>query len=87
MISDAGLGKVIDRVSATVERANDGSLLGDILPVAAGVAAVVGVALLAGGDGDGGQTVTTPNDVPNSTTGGPVTAPNGPTAGPNGPSN
>jgi FecR protein len=77
-ISDAGLGKVIDRVSATVERANDGSLLGDILPVAAGVAAVVGVALLTDGNGDGGQTVTTPNDVPNSTVGGPTTAPNGP---------
>jgi hypothetical protein len=81
-ISDAGLGKVIDRVSATVERANDGSLLGDILPVAAGVAAVVGVAVLTGGDGDG-QTVTTPNDVPNSTAGGPIN----PTTGPNGPGN
>ncbi|MXO71564.1 FecR domain-containing protein [Alteraurantiacibacter buctensis] len=78
-ISDAGLGRIIDRVSATVERANDGSLLGDILPVAAGVAAVVGVAVLTDGDGDGRQTVTTPNDVPNSTVGGP----NSPTAPPN----
>lgn len=82
-ISDAGLGRVIDRVSATVERANDGSLLGDILPVAAGVAAVVGVAVLTGGEGDSGQTVTTPNDVPNSTAG----IPTSPSAGPNGPGN
>ncbi len=82
-ISDAGLGRVIDRVSATVERANDGSLLGDILPVAAGVAAVVGVAVLTGGDGDNGQTVTTPNDVPNTTAGVPTSS----TAGPNGPTN
>ena len=59
------------------------SLLGDILPVAAGVAAVVGVAVLTGGDDDG-QTVTTPNDVPNSTVGGPFS----PTAAPpNGPGN
>lgn len=77
-ISDAGLGKVIDRVSATVERANDGSLLGDILPVAAGVAAVVGVAVLADGNGDNGQTVTTPNDVPRPT----ASNPNNPAGGP-----
>ena len=85
-ISDAGLGRVIDRVSATVERANDGSLLGDILPVAAGVALVVGVAVATGG-GDNGQTVTTPtdgpNDVPNPTVGVPTNGPtNNPTGGP-----
>lgn len=83
-ISDEGLGKVIDRVSATVERANDGSLLGDILPVAAGVAAVVGVALLADGNGDGQTATQNPNrptDVPGATVGG-QNGPTSPTGGP-----
>jgi len=75
-ISDAGLGRVIDQLARSVARANDGSVLGDILPVAAGLAVVaVGVIVATDGD-DGGQTVTAPNgptdgpvsSVPNSTT-------------------
>lgn len=57
-ISDAGLSRVIDRLAGEVARAGDGGLLGDILPVAAGVAAVA-VGVLVATDGDGDQTATT----------------------------
>ena len=78
-ISDPGLSRVMDRLMGEVARAGDGGLLGDLLPVAAGVAAVaVGVAIATDGD-EPGQTATTPQDYnPNSTTGGP----NNPTGGP-----
>ncbi|MEO5706661.1 MAG: FecR family protein [Alteraurantiacibacter sp.] len=81
MISDAGLIRVQDELAGEVARAADGGLLGDILPVAAGLAVVaVGVIVATDGGDDNGRTADNPNDVPNSTTGGP----NSPTSGPNG---
>lgn len=82
MISDGGLARVQDELAGEVARAADGGLLGDILPVAAGLAVVaVGVIVATDGGGDNGQTVTSPNDVPNSTVG----VPYNPTSGQNGP--
>jgi hypothetical protein len=57
-ISDAGLSRVIDRLAGEVARAGDGGLLGDLLPVAAGVAAVA-VGVLVATDGNDDQAATT----------------------------
>lgn len=84
MISDAGLIRVQDELAGEVARAASGGLLGDILPVAAGLAAVaVGVIVATDGGGDNGQTADRPTDVPNSTV--PNSTGGVPTSGPNGP--
>jgi hypothetical protein len=73
-ISDAGLSRVIDRLAGEVVRAGDGGLLGDLLPVAAGVAAVA-VGVLVATDDDSGQTATT-QDTTGQNPAGQTTAPN-----------
>jgi hypothetical protein len=84
MISDAGLVRLQNHLAGEVARAADGGgLLGDILPVAAGVAAVAVGVIVATDGGDDGQSARSPNDAGTPS----VNVPGTPTSGPNGPAN